>query len=80
MRTVPANGSKPDEPSSFVDDFNGLYLSGKVLVSRYKDTLYFGEQTPGYSRVGKGHGCIRRIDENGKHVSFDNLFCPTDNR
>ena len=74
VRTVSANGSKTDEPSSFVDDFNGLYLSGKVLVSRYKDTLYFGEQTPGYSRVGKKYGCIKRKDENGMHVSSDNCF------
>jgi hypothetical protein len=61
-RPTPAtNTSDTDRPSPYVDDFNGLYLAAKILVSRYKDTMYFGEQTPGYSRVGKGHGCVKRI-------------------
>jgi hypothetical protein len=70
MRTAPTSGSYPDHPSSYVDDFNGLYLSAKVLVSRYRDTLYFGEQTSGYSRFGKD-GCINSIDKHGARVSFN---------
>jgi hypothetical protein len=77
QRTKPTNSSKAcskenlegcDLPSSYVDDVNGVYLSAKILVSRYKDTMYFGEQTPGYSRVGKDYGCTRVIQANGTLV------------
>lgn len=61
VRSARKNNSHTDEPSAFVADSNGLYLSAKILVSRYKDEMYFGEQSPGYSRVGKGYGCKRRI-------------------
>jgi len=40
-RNNPHNGSKVDDPSAYVDDFNGLYLSAKILVSRYSDTMFF---------------------------------------
>jgi len=60
-RNSPRNGSKDDEPSAYVDDYNGLYLSAKILVSRYRDTMYFGEQSPGYSRVGMQESCTNRI-------------------
>jgi hypothetical protein len=68
IKTIAKNGSKVDDPSAYVDDFNGLYLSAKILVSRYRDVMYFGEQTPGYSRVGKNYGCLRQADEKGTQV------------
>jgi hypothetical protein len=61
VRNSRKNGSNADESTAFVTDSNGLYLTAKILVSRYKDEMYFGEQSPGYSRVGKGFGCERRI-------------------
>ena len=67
QRLVPKNASesKEDTPSAYVDDFNGLYLCAKLLVSRYKDIVYFGEQTPGYSRAGKNYGCKKGRSSNG---------------
>jgi hypothetical protein len=57
-----------DQTSSFVDDYNGLYLSAKILVSRYKDIMYFGDQTVGYSRVGPNWGCTKGKLPNGTKV------------
>ena len=72
-RNTRKNNSKTDGPSAFVADSNGLYLTAKILVSRYKDEMYFGEQSPGYSRVGKGYGCKRRIVNATHTVSV--CFC-----
>ena len=80
QRLVPKNASesKEDTPSAYVDDFNGLYLCAKLLVSRYKDIVYFGEQTPGYSRAGKNYGCKKGRSSNGTETCTGGTFMQKD--